>query len=54
MFKWPDPPEGQILITLPFVLYWVFSVFGALILAIPFYIILRPKPKSKSTEYYER
>lgn len=22
MFKWPDPPEGQILVQVPFAIYW--------------------------------
>lgn len=25
MFKWPDPPEGKIIIKLPFTIYWAVS-----------------------------
>ena len=25
MFKWPDPPEGQVVIKLPFTIYWAVS-----------------------------
>jgi hypothetical protein len=25
MFKWPDPPEGQILVRLPFEIFWAVS-----------------------------
>jgi hypothetical protein len=32
MFKWPDPPDGQIIVRLPFVIYWAVSVSITLIL----------------------
>jgi hypothetical protein len=25
MFKWPDPPQGQIVVRLPFEIYWAVS-----------------------------
>jgi hypothetical protein len=25
IFKWPDPPEGQVVVKLPFVIYWAVS-----------------------------
>jgi hypothetical protein len=25
MFKWPDPPDGQIVVRLPFEIYWAVS-----------------------------
>jgi hypothetical protein len=31
MFKWPDPPEGWILITVPFAIYWGASFAVAVI-----------------------
>ncbi|OCK74595.1 hypothetical protein K432DRAFT_397961 [Lepidopterella palustris CBS 459.81] len=47
MFKWPDPPEGQILVRLPFEIYWAVSgsvtlIFGCGILF--WYFILQRTP----------
>jgi hypothetical protein len=32
MFKWPDPPEGQIIVRLPFEIYWATSLSVTIIL----------------------
>jgi hypothetical protein len=32
MFKWPDPPDGQIVVRLPFEIYWAVSGSVTLIL----------------------
>jgi hypothetical protein len=38
MFKWPDPPDGQIIVRLPFEIYWVASLSITLILGFGMYI----------------
>jgi hypothetical protein len=32
MFKWPDPPDGQIIVRLPFEIYWATSLSVTIIL----------------------
>jgi hypothetical protein len=34
MFKWPDPPDGQIIVRLPFKIYW--AVSGSVTLTLGF------------------
>jgi hypothetical protein len=34
MFKWPDPPDGQIVVRLPFEIYW--AVSGSVTLTLGF------------------
>jgi hypothetical protein len=38
MFKWPDPPDGQIIVRLPFEIYWATSLSVTLILGFGMYI----------------
>jgi hypothetical protein len=38
MFKWPDPPDGQIIVRLPFEIYWAASLSVTLILGFVMYI----------------
>jgi hypothetical protein len=38
MFKWPDPPDGQIIVRLPFEIYWAVSLSVTLILGFVMYI----------------
>src|ERR1700731_4906025 len=38
MFKWPDPPDGQIIVRLPFEIYWAASLSVTLILGSGMYI----------------
>ena len=38
MFKWPDPPDGQIIVRLPFEIYWAASLSITLILGSGMYI----------------
>jgi hypothetical protein len=38
MFKWPDPPDGQIIARLPFEIYWAASLSVTLILGFGMYI----------------
>ena len=38
MFKWPDPPDGQIIVRLPFEMYWAASLSITLILGSGMYI----------------
>ena len=40
MFKWPDPPEGRIIVKLPFTIYWTVSgsvTFLLLCVSAPFF-----------------
>src|ERR1700722_12175953 len=37
MFKWPDPPDGQIIVRLPFEIYWAASLSVTLILGFGMY-----------------
>jgi hypothetical protein len=37
MFKWPDPPDGQIIVRLPFEIYWAASLSITLILGFCMY-----------------
>jgi hypothetical protein len=37
MFKWPDPPDGQIIVRLPFEIYWAASLSITLILGFGIY-----------------
>jgi hypothetical protein len=46
MFKWPDPPDGQIIVRLPFEIYWAASLSVTLILGFGTYIwSVREKPE---------
>jgi hypothetical protein len=38
MFKWPEPPDGQIIVRLPFKIYWAASLSVTLILGFGLYI----------------
>jgi hypothetical protein len=45
MFKWPDPPDGQIIVRLPFEIYWAASLSVTLILGFSMYVWgVREKP----------
>jgi len=45
MFKWPDPPDGKIIVRLPFEIYWATSLSITLILGFGMYIwSAREKP----------
>jgi hypothetical protein len=45
MFKWPDPPDGQIIVRLHFEIYWAASGSITLILGFVMFIsIVRGKP----------
>jgi hypothetical protein len=39
MFRWPDPPDGQIIVRLPFEIYWAASLSVTLILGFGMYIL---------------
>jgi hypothetical protein len=48
MFKWPDPPEGHIIVTLPFALYWGISAALAIVLgAIMLYLAYNKADRQK-------
>jgi hypothetical protein len=54
MFKWPDPPEGEIIMWLPFRIYWAAS--GALTLllglcALGVYLYQHEMKKRKKERY---
>jgi hypothetical protein len=56
MFKWPDPAEGQIIMWLPFRIYWAASGGLTLLLGIWGVWLLHPKwlfPPSKVLEAKE-
>ena len=39
MFKWPDPPDTQVIVKQPFIIYWAASGATALVIGVPFYFM---------------
>jgi hypothetical protein len=39
MFKWPDPPDAQIIVKEPLIIYLAGSVATALVIGVPFYFM---------------
>ena len=48
MFKWPDPPEAQVIVKEPFIIYWAASAATALVIGVPFYFLTWRTPKGPS------
>jgi hypothetical protein len=39
MFKWPDPPNAQVIVKEPLIIYLAGSVATALVIGVPFYFM---------------
>jgi hypothetical protein len=35
MFKWPDPAEGRIIVSTPFIIWWTISVAFSVVMFLP-------------------